>query len=43
MYNNDSNYTEAIRKIEEYRCKYGSNSGCCCNNVGGVGPTGASV
>ena len=39
MYNNDSNYQEAVRKIEEYRCKYGNNT-CCCNTGGVVGPTG---
>ena len=39
MYNNDSNYQEAVRKIEEYRCKYGNNT-CCCGNGGVIGPTG---
>ena len=39
MYNNDSNYQGAVRKIEEYRCKYGNNT-CCCGNGGVIGPTG---
>ena len=33
MYNNDSNYQEAVRKIEEYRCKYGNNTCCCGDNL----------